>query len=47
MNPIAQIFSLVVEKLGGYKEQPNYFEFLRNSYKTKYKTEEEIDRKIF
>ena len=46
MNPISQIFSLVVEKLGGFKEQPNYFEVLRNSYKTKYKTEEEIDRKI-
>ena len=46
MNPISQIFSLVVEKLGGYKEQANYFEVLRNSYKTKYKTEEEIDRKI-
>ena len=46
MNPISQIFSLVVEKLGGYNEQPNYFEVLRNSYKTKYKTEEELDRKI-
>ena len=46
MNPISQIFSLVVEKLGGYKEQANYFEVLRNSYKTKYKTEDEIDRKI-
>ena len=46
MNPISQIFSLVVEKLGGYKEHPDYFKQLRKSYKTKYKTEEEIDKKI-
>lgn len=46
MNPISQIFSLVVEKLGGYKEQPDYFDKVRKTYKTKYKTEEEIDRKI-
>lgn len=46
MNPLSQIFSLVVEKLGGFKERSDYFEILRKSYKSKYKTEEEIDKKI-